>query len=286
MEAIIALHPAILSRATQIALKIPNMLHLGALSSTDLWWLAFLFLWILLSPLVGMAHSFIHFRDVGPPRVGVDIQLILIIALVQGFQYHWISGILALAAVAIYCGWTFKAWERLWASWGEDHLHGSAGIKVRVVPDLSRRINGAYPLLLPQVCFEQLSAAEIDALLARQNARPSNRPLSLCWLMPVLVAFGAGSAPPMLRPVVAAAGIVCGWAALTLCCRYLDRQADARAVRATGDSVTFIQAIAKANALMHEVPQRYRMSTWWLLPTSLEARIAAIARQTPQGRQP
>lgn len=179
----------------------------------------------------------------------------------------------------------FKAWERLWASWGEDRQLGSASSKVRVVPDLLHRINGTYQLLLPQVCSEQLSTAEIDALLARQSARTSDWPLRLCWLIPVLAAFGNSSVPPMLRPVGAAASLVGGWAALSLCCRRLDRQADAKAIQATGDSDTFIQAITKANDLMREVPPRYRMSTWWLVPATLEARVAAIARQSAERRQ-
>lgn len=261
------------------------MRHIEAISSTDLWGWALLALWVLLSPLVSMASSFIHFRDVGPPRVGADLQLFLISALALGFEYHWIAGLLALAVVSIYCGWAFKARERLRTTWGEDCQLGSASSKVRVVPDLSRRIDGAYQLLLPQVCLEHLSATEIDALLARQSARPSDWPLTLCWLIPVLAAFGYGSVPSMLRPVGAAAALVGGWAALTLCCRRLDRQADASAVQATGDSATFIQAITKASVLLRAVPPRYRMSTWWLLPATLDARIAAIARQSAERRQ-
>lgn len=80
------------------------MRHIEAISSSDLWGWALLALWILLSPLVSMASSFIRFRDVGPPRVAPDVQLFLIFALALAFEYHWIAGLLALAVVSIYCG--------------------------------------------------------------------------------------------------------------------------------------------------------------------------------------
>ena len=66
--------------------------------------------------------------------------------------------------------------------------------------------------------------------------------------------------------------------------RRLDAQADAKAIQATGDPATYIQALVKADRLMQEIPRRLRMSTWWLLPVSLEARIAAITAGNPSAR--
>jgi hypothetical protein len=64
----------------------------------------------------------------------------------------------------------------------------------------------------------------------------------------------------------------------------LDAQADAKAIQASGDPATYVQALRKADRLMQEIPPRHRMSTWWLFPVSLEARIAAITAANPRGR--
>ena len=76
--------------------------------------------------------------------------------------------------------------------------------------------------------------------------------------------------------------MLCIWALMVCVYRRLDAQADAKAIQTTGDPATYIQALVKADRLMQEIPRRQRMSTWWLFPASLEARIAAITPNVPE----
>jgi len=111
----------------------------------------------------------------------------------------------------------------------------------------------------------------VDALLARQTDKP------IRWPSLLRIAFLARLVPPIpgaLR-LHRQHALHLGTDGFALYRRLDAQRPDAKeAIQATGDPATYIQALVKADRLMQEIPRRLRMSTWWLLPVSLEARIA------------
>jgi protein-S-isoprenylcysteine O-methyltransferase Ste14 len=246
---------------------------------SDIWFWVFGVLYWFLWILGGYADWFIRRRDVGPPRMRigpVSYTALVVFAACWGAWAVCLIGLVALAAsIWLGSGAVRKGWACL------KHLNRDSGDRtVLIVPDLSRRLGGNESLLLPRVCLDRLSDAEVDALLARQAASPSRwPPLLVLASLPLAFIVGSRAVPPSLAPFVSIACILCLWPLTVWAYRRLDAQADAKAIQATGDPATYIQAVVKADRLMQEIPSRHRMSTWWLFPATLESRIAAI---TPQ----
>jgi hypothetical protein len=140
-----------------------------------------------------------------------------------------------------------------------------------------------HPLVLPQAWLDRLGDEEIDALLARQEATVSDSPPLIAGFVMALCAPFVGTVLlPPFASALSAASLMCLWLCIVLVTRHFDRRADAKAVAATGDPATYIHAITKADRLMQEIPPRHRMSTWWLFPAPLQARIAAITLHVPE----
>jgi hypothetical protein len=235
---------------------------------------------ILLMNLTRHADCFIRCRDVGPPRRRIEPPFYLLVLLPLS-PWRELAFVWATVSVLVVCAcvWLYSSAEREErSSWGEDLKRGPGDRQVRIVPDLSRPLAARYPLLLPRVCLDRLSDAEVDALLARQAGKPIRWPL----LLPIAILAGLCAVPRSLVPFASIASMLCIWALMVCVYRRLDAQADAKAIQTTGDPATYIQALVKADRLMQEIPRRQRMSTWWLFPASLEARIAAITPNVPE----
>jgi hypothetical protein len=208
----------------------------------------------------------------------------LVLAVFAVFSQAWA---ISLIGLAVFLGsvWLDTRASRNNRAWGNYLTRDSGDRTVRIVPDLSRRLDGSDPLLVPRVYLDRLSDAEMDALLARQEAPLSRWPLPLALaVLFALTILGVKLTPPSLAPLVYVAGMLCLWPLIVWHYRRLDAQADAKAVQATGDPATYIQALRNADRLMQEIPRRHRMSTWWLFPASLESRIAAITAANPPAR--
>jgi hypothetical protein len=258
---------------------------LRSLLNTDIrsWALGVLFFFLVF--LAGCADRFIRCRDVGPPRIRIDPDAFLVLVVIAAFSEAWafcVIGPVGFVA-AIWLNSRASRKDRAWGAYvsGDSRARGAL-----IVPNLSRRLAGTDSVrLLPRVCLERLSDAEVEALLARQAAPLSRWTQVLASVIPFCaVILGVWAAPPSLAPLLSITGPLCLWAGIVWVCRRLDAQADAKAIQATGDPASYIQALVKADRLMQEIPPRHRMSTWWLLPVSLEARIAAITAASPRAR--
>ena len=261
----------------------PAAVLLRTISHVSWFWLSVMvvFLWFFV-PLADYVRWYIRYRDIGPPRVRISAAVLLLAVgqpLAVAVRGSWWVPVGFVVFVVCVIGadiWlSLQAWPRELA-WLESLDRGPGRTRVQVLPDHSRRLAVAHGLLLPRVYVERLNDAELDAILARQAAPDSPRIPLLPWMGTVLAAvFGILAAPRSLAPIVSVAAVPCLWALIVLGARRMDAQADAKAIRATGDPATYIQAIVKSDGIMQEIPQRLRMSTWWLFPVSLEARIAA-----------
>jgi protein-S-isoprenylcysteine O-methyltransferase Ste14 len=257
---------------------------LRSILNTDIRSWAFIVYFCFSLILICYADWFVRRRDVGAPRMRIHPVFYVALALAAAWCRAWVAVLVGLA-VFLPSIWLHYRALRKGRSWEKRLSRDSGDRTVLIVPDLSRRLVGEDRVLLPQVCLDRLSDAEVDALLARQAARQSHWPLLSAFTISLFVLFfGFEAAPPSLAPLVAAASMLCFWALTVWAIRRLDAQADAKAIQATGDPATYIQAIVKADRLMQEIPPRHRMSTWWLFPASLESRIAAITAANPPAR--
>jgi hypothetical protein len=272
----------------------PAAVLLRTISHVSWFWLSVMvvLLWLFV-PLADYVRWFIKYRDIGPPRVRISAAVFLL-AVVQplavAVRGSW--WVVAGFVVFVVCGIGTDIWLGLRATakeltWVESLDRGPGRPRFRVLPDLSRRLAVTHGLLLPRLHLERLNDAEVDALLARQVAPHSPRIPLLPWLGTVLAAvFGTLAAPMSLAPLVSVAALLCLWALTIRTTRRLDAEADAKAIQATSDPATYIQALVKADGLMKEIPRRLRLSTWWLFPASLEARVGAITRAYGAGPVP
>jgi TRAP-type C4-dicarboxylate transport system permease large subunit len=203
----------------------------------------------------------------------------LVLAVIGAWAQVWAVFVIGFAAF-LASAWLDSGAARKNRAWGERLKRYWGDRQVRIVPDLSRPLAARCPLLLPRVCLDRLSDAEVDALLARQAGKPIRWPL----LLPIAILAGLCAVPRSLVPFASIASMLCIWALMVCVYRRLDAQADAKAIQTTGDPATYIQALVKADRLMQEIPRRQRMSTWWLFPASLESRIAAITVAIPPAR--